>query len=206
MTNMRNFFRWMASVALVALGLGCELTAPAGGGAAGQPTVEGARTPVAPGLETIKVGDKLTIKIRDIPTELEFEQTVNEAGRITIPYNIELAAAGIKRSDLETAIYERLVPKYYRRATIVVTAEERVIYVDGEVNLRGRVAFSGNMTALTAISAAGGFTDFANKSKIVVTRVDGSQINVDGKKAMKDSSFDQPVYPGDQVRVGRRFW
>jgi protein involved in polysaccharide export with SLBB domain len=204
MSNMRNFFRCVTAVAAIALGVGCELPPTNGAAPAGGNQVSGA--PTAPGLETIKVGDKLSIKIRDIPAELEFEQTVSEAGKITIPYNIDLSAAGIKRSDLETAIYNSLVPKYYRRATIVVTAEERVIYVDGEVNQRGRVAYSGNMTALTAVSAAGGFTDFANKAKIVVTRVDGKKLTVNGKRAMKDSSVDQPVYPGDQIRVERRFW
>lgn len=201
---MRNFFRCITAVAALALGVGCELPPTNGAGADGGNQVAVVAT--APGLETIKVGDKLTIKIRDIPNELEFEQTVSEAGKITIPYNIDLVAAGIKRSELETAIYNSLVPKYFRRATIVVTAEDRVIYVDGEVNQRGRVAYSGNMTALTAISAAGGFTDFANKGKIVVTRVDGKKVTVNGKRAIKDSSMDQPVYPGDQIRVERRFW
>lgn len=204
MSYMRNFFRCVTAVAALALGVGCELPPTNGAGPVGNSHSAGVST--APGLETIKIGDKLTIKIRDIPVELEFEQTVSEAGKITIPYNIDLTAAGIKRSELESVIYNSLVPKYYRRATIVVTAEDRVIYVDGEVNQRGRVAYSGNMTALTAVSAAGGFTDFANKAKIVVTRVDGRKLTVNGKRAMKDSSMDQPVYPGDQIRVERRFW
>jgi len=56
-----------------------------------------------------------------------------------------------------------------------------------------------------AISVAGGFTDFAKRTKVQLTHNGKTQIiNVD--KAIRDPRLDVPVYPGDTIYVPRRLF
>ena len=59
---------------------------------------------------------------------------------------------------------------------------------------------------LKAIASAGGFTDFANKKKVKLTRVDGRTQTVNCVKALDNPSLDLEVYPGDKIHVPRRLW
>jgi len=59
---------------------------------------------------------------------------------------------------------------------------------------------------LKAISVAGGFTEFANKTNVEVTRINGEKpIIVDCKKALRIHKLDIPIYPGDHVFVRKRW-
>jgi protein involved in polysaccharide export with SLBB domain len=59
---------------------------------------------------------------------------------------------------------------------------------------------------LKVIASAGGFTDFANKKKVKLTRVDGRTQIVNCPKALDNPSLDPEVYPGDTIHVPRRLW
>ncbi len=155
--------------------------------------------------DTIQVGDKLTIKLSDIPQPYAIDQQVRDDGTISLPLNVNVVAAGKRKSELQDAIREAYVPKYFLRLSVAVDTEERVIYIGGQVRNPGRVIYSGEMTTLAAIKTAGDFTEFANRSKIIVTRPDGSTFKVDGKKAEKDPRLDTPVFPGYKVEVKRKF-
>ena len=54
-----------------------------------------------------------------------------------------------------------------------------------------------------AIASAGGFTDFANKKKVRLTRVDGRTQIVNCVKALENPSLDLEVYPGRQESMSR---
>jgi protein involved in polysaccharide export with SLBB domain len=61
------------------------------------------------------------------------------------------------------------------------------------------------MTVLKAIQTAGGFTEFAKRTKVQVTRANGHKekpVNYD--KAVKNPKLDLPIYPGDQIFVDKR--
>ena len=152
-------------------------------------------------------GDKLTIQFSDAPINPPvYEQTVREDGTISLPHNQSVLAAGKSKGELEQAIYDVYVPKFYRRMTVNIKAQDRFFFVTGEVRNPGQRVHTGYITALMAVGAAGDFTDFADKTDIQVIRADGTQINVNGKKALKNPELDVPVYPNDRVHVGRRFW
>ena len=52
---------------------------------------------------------------------------------------------------------------------------------------------------------AGGLTDFANHGKVWLIRANGGQrIRVDYDEALKNPAKDPPVYPDDQINVGKR--
>ena len=53
-----------------------------------------------------------------------------------------------------------------------------------------------------AISLAGGFSDYADRSKVEIRRRD-TIIPVNYKESEKDPSKDVEVYPRDEIKVGR---
>lgn len=206
--------RALAFCAAAVLGLqllaGCETLQSNGGSEAtnGSANMTAEPQPVVPTGDTstlVQLGDKLTIQFFDAPLP-ETEQIVREDGSITLPMNQTVRAAGKTKGELEQAIHNLYVPKFYRRMTVNVKPEERSYFVAGEVRNPGQRVHSGSITVLKAIGAAGDFTDFANRKKIDLFRANGQVIRVNGKEAAKDPNKDLPVYPNDRVYVHRRFF
>jgi protein involved in polysaccharide export with SLBB domain len=156
---------------------------------------------------TYRQGDKIIIDFADNPSiPPSWPQTVREDGTITLPFNQTLIAADKKKGELEQEIHKLYVPRLLRRLTVNVRAEERSYFVRGEVKNPGQKPHTGSITALKAVSAAGDFTDFANRRKIEIIRANGQKFEMNGKQALADPSKDVPVYPGDTVYVHRRFF
>lgn len=171
--------------------------------------VDPATAPVTPGLTSTEYrpGDRINIDFTDNPgLPSNWQQTIREDGTITLPLGHTVRAAGLRKGDLEVAIRDTYVPHILRRLTVNVRAEQRSYFVSGEVRNEGQKEHTGLITVMKAVSAAGGFTDFANKSKIEVIRANGEKISVNGKKIGDDPSKDVPVYPGDRVHVHRRIF
>ena len=153
------------------------------------------------------VGDTVTVSFSGtadtIPDHVE---PIKEDGTITLPYISAVRAVGRTAGELQNDIHNLYVPKYYVRLTITVSSPQRVFYVGGEVKQPGRQLYIGETTVTKAIQSAGDFTDFANQSKVWLTRSNGERIKVNCSKAMKDPTLDPPVYPGDQIQVPRRIF
>lgn len=130
---------------------------------------------------------------------------IADDGTITLPLIGRIQAAGKTPGELQDEIMKRYVPQYYVRLTVTAIAPQRVYYVGGEVNHTGPQVYVGDTTVTKAIQAAGDFTQFANH-KVWLNRHDGTRISVNVNKALKDSSQDPEVYPGDQIYVPRRLW
>jgi protein involved in polysaccharide export with SLBB domain len=157
------------------------------------------------------VGETVIVNFSGMALEDEAEmpastQTIKEDGTITLPYIGSIKAAGKTPGELQNDIHDAYVPQYYVRLTIAVTSDQRVYYVGGEVKTPGRELYVGATTVTQAIQSAGDFTDFANRSKVLLIRADGQRIKVNCNKALQDPSQDLPVYPGDQIQVPRRLW
>ena len=75
--------------------------------------------------------------------------------------------------------------------TVTVKQQEstRWYYVNGEVRSPARQIYNSRITVLKAIASAGGFTDFANKKKVKLTRVDGRTQTVNCVKALDNPSL-----------------
>jgi polysaccharide export outer membrane protein len=162
-----------------------------------------------PEVEVLGVGGSLTITLMDTPTPIPtFEGKIKEDGTITLTLNQTFKADGKTPGDLEKDIRERYVPKYFKYMTVSVKQEASTLwyYVDGEVKSPSRQIYSTRITVLKAIASASGFTDFANKKKVRLTRADGRTQIVNCVKARDNPSVDLEVYPGDKIYVPRRFW
>ncbi len=179
-----------------------------------QPAAAVAAEKSAPGIaastEVLNPGDTIRIEYNDLPTITPpFQGPIKDDGSITLILNQRFVAAGKTPSQLEKEIRAAYVPKLYNFMTVTVSPvnETRYYYVGGEVRSPGRQMYLSRITVLRAIQSVGGFTDFARKSKVKVTRADGKRIDtVNCVKALENPRLDLDVYPGDTIHVPRRFW
>jgi len=157
--------------------------------------------------DTFHVGDMVAVKLtgnREVP-ETPFAERVKDDGTITLPQVGAVRALGKTTGQLQKEIHDLYVPKFYRFLTVTVAAEGRLYYVQGEVKGPGPKEYPGHMTIVKAITAAGGFTDFARRSKVRLTHTDGRSEIVNIDKAIRDPRYDVRVYPGDKIFVPRRY-
>jgi protein involved in polysaccharide export with SLBB domain len=159
--------------------------------------------------ETLQKGDAISISFSDLPIpQADFQDRIKQDGTITLLQNQTFVAEGKTRRELEKEIRQRYVPQYFQTMTVSVrlTEQTRFYYVDGEVRSPNRQVYIGQMTVLKAISSAGGFTDFAQKHKVKLTRLDGRIYVVDCPEAIENPKLDLEVLPGDKIWVPRRWF
>lgn len=203
---------WVSLVMTLLLSTGCETVengaSPSAGGA---PTTNGnaaaQSAPQADWIDRVQVGDMIIISITEVPNPPPpFQLQVRTDGKINLLHNYEFSVAGKKRQEIEKEIENFYVreKEIYKRLTVSVALPPRLFSIGGEVRQQGQVSHPGQMTVVKAIHAAGGFTDFANKRKIIVTRgSDKTQITIDYKKAIRDPKSDLFIYPGDIIFVDK---
>lgn len=154
--------------------------------------------------DRFQIGDPITVTFSDTPAPIaSMDERVKSDGTITLLYNKTFVAAGKSRGDLEKEIRDTYVPSYFRFLTVSVQAQQRFYYVGGEVRQPARTVYAGPITVLQAIQSCGGFTDFAKKSAVQLTRADGKTFIVNCNKALKNSKLDLPVFPGDTITIPR---
>lgn len=159
--------------------------------------------------DTLQIGDVVKITLSgppDMDSELPAEQKVKENGTVSLKYIGSVKAVGLTAGQLEKAIHDAYVPKFYKHISVVVVADNQFFYVSGEVKNPNRHPHVSELTVTKAIASAGGFTDFAKRSKVTITRLAGKQETIDCDKVLKDPTLDLPVYPGDKIHVPRRWW
>ena len=133
---------------------------------------------------------------------------VRPDGKISLPLLNDIQAAGLTPMQLQTQITEKL-KKFLTEPQVTVIVGEinsRRIYILGEANRPGAYPLLPNMTVLQAISGAGGFTQFANSSKVRVLRMEnGKQLsfNFNYKDVIQGKNIDQNIVlkPGDSIVV-----
>jgi polysaccharide biosynthesis/export protein len=154
-----------------------------------------------------KIGPQDVLRV-DVWKEAEISRLVpvRPDGKISLPLLNDVQAAGHTAMELANTITEGL-KKYITSPQVTVTVMEinsRRVFVTGEVNRPGAYPLLPNMTALQALTGAGGFTQFSNTKKIYVLR------NESGKqtkhpfnyKAVVDGKMDDiPLQPGDTIVV-----
>jgi polysaccharide export outer membrane protein len=159
--------------------------------------------------EVLRVGDSLTVVFTDTPVQIQnYDEKIKDDGTITLHLDKTFKAAGLSLGELEKKIRDCYVPAYYKQMTVTVRhqSDTRWYYVGGEVRAPARQVYAGRITVLKAIASVGGFTDFANKKKVKLTRVDGRTQVVNCIKARENPSLDPEVFPGDTIHVPRRLW
>jgi len=158
-------------------------------------------------MDVLRVGDAVSVMFSDLASPVSpITADIKEDGSITLTYNEKFQAEGKSLGELQQAIRERYVPKYFKYMTPVVRISDRFYSVGGEVRQPNRQLFTGSMTVLRAINSVGGFTEFARKTKVQVIRANGEKFTVNCIKALQHPELDKPIYPGDQINVPKRLW
>jgi polysaccharide biosynthesis/export protein len=190
-------------VGLLAVPAAAQVTAPArGGGAPAQGT-----EPIVPADYVIGVDDVLQISAWKDP-DLTAEVAVRPDGKITLPLLNDVQAAGLTTEQLRVKILQD-VSKVQDGAIIMVRVKEvksRYVTIMGEVVRVGPVPILSTMTVLDLLSRAGGFTEFANKGKIVIIRRENGverTFNFNYNDVSKGKNLRQNIElkAGDQVIV-----
>jgi polysaccharide export outer membrane protein len=133
---------------------------------------------------------------------------VRPDGKISLPLLNDVQAAGLTPMQLTSQIASRLtkfisVPEV---TVIVSKVSPPRVYVVGEVARAGAYPLMPGMTALEALSSAGGLTPFAKQSKIYVLRKENgkqNQLPLNYKEVVKGQRPEQNVAlkPGDTIVV-----
>jgi polysaccharide export outer membrane protein len=145
-------------------------------------------------------GDKLRVVVfghEDLSGEFE----IDSAGRLSLPLIRDVGAAGMTTEELAQSITARLKPDYLKNPKVnVEVINYRPFYIMGEVANPGSYPYVNDMTVLTAVAVAGGFTYRASKDKIYLVReseTEQERIRV---------TTETMLQPGDLVEVKERFF
>jgi polysaccharide export outer membrane protein len=195
-------------LSLVACGGAIQRMPPVGAPRAAAP---GAQAEGRSGPEyRIQVGDQLEIKFFYSP-ELNEQVTVRPDGRISLQLIPELVVTDLTVSKLTSELTERYAADLNQPRVTVIVREygSQRVFVDGEVGRPGIVPILGQMTALQAISQAGGMKDTARTTEVIVIRRGAAStpvaFRVDLKRARdgRDLAQDVSLAPLDIVYVPR---
>ena len=194
----------MLSFAVISLQLGCSSLPGSYGSAKPARTKTGETSEESAGR--LRPGDQVQIRLdfggqpgKDIQT---FDQSIDENDEISLPLVGPVKAVGLTQTELAERIQAYYVPRYYVRCTATVMVALRFFYMSGEVRNPGRFPWSEDMTLLKAISSVAGFTDYANRHKVVLTR--GNQRTVyNCEELQRNPGKDVPIRPGDTITVPR---
>ncbi len=161
-----------------------------------------------PSSDRLNKGDRIRIMISDIPSPPPMiDMQIPESGKLVLHLNQEFQFAGKNRNELEREIRSHYIQKgYYNNIIVNIEVLARPVTVGGQVRTPGVLQYHSQMTVLRAIDGSGGFTDFANRRKVMVTRLSGEKFTVNCIRALEDPSLDLRIFPGDQIHVKKSVW
>jgi polysaccharide export outer membrane protein len=185
-------------LALALLALGCKTT---------RLTPPPQEAPAA-GPYLVGEGDVLAIRVWK-NQELSVEVPVRPDGMISVPLLNDVKAAGSTTDQLKAEITGKLsefisAPDV---TVVVLQANSKRAFVLGEVQRPGPVQLSSQLFVLDVLSAAGGFTPFADENDIRIIRrgADGQELefrfDYDAYVAGRAPGTNIALQPGDTIIV-----
>jgi polysaccharide export outer membrane protein len=169
---------------------------------------KGVSTPVQ-AIDTsdlLRGGDTLIIRLTGVPTQDQgiFEVKIDESGKISMPHIGSLMAANTTTVELKKLIESTyLKEEIFTNPNVTVDLkEQRFVDVTGEVRMPQRVPYTKDLTALGAVAACGGFTDFANRRRVRLTQGGVTQ-EFNAKEIQADQGRDIRLKPNDKIQVDR---
>jgi polysaccharide export outer membrane protein len=145
-------------------------------------------------------GEKIRITVFNEPT-LSGDYDIDPSGDVSLPLAGTVRAVGLTQPDFERALAKKFRSEYLKNPKVTVTILQfRPIYVVGEVEKQGELAYKSGLNALTAIALAGGGTYRANRNYVLIQHF--------GETGMKEypQSSGTLILPGDLIRVPERYF
>ncbi|MCX8102449.1 MAG: polysaccharide export protein [Geminicoccaceae bacterium] len=191
---------WLTLWALLLLAAcGGSSPPPAIVGAAPAASAAGAPAVVTTPPYTLASGDKVKVTVFR-HEDLSGEFTLDGAGNFAMPLIGEVKAYGLTTRELEQRIAAMLKDGYLVDPQVSVEVTNyRPFYILGEVNRPGQYEYVNGMTALQAVTIAGGYT-YRAKQDVMILKRGGA--NAQGVPVPPT----QPILPGDIVEVQERFF
>ena len=140
--------------------------------------------------------------------ELTRDVTVMPDGKITYPLIGEITAQGMTASELKKVITDKLQSFVTAPEVTVIVKESRsqVVYTIGKLMKPGPYPLAPGMTVMQALSAAGGFAEWADPKNILIIRKEGGKethLRFNYKEFTSGEKLEQNILlkPGDTVVV-----
>ncbi|WP_420479184.1 polysaccharide biosynthesis/export family protein [Brevundimonas sp. FT23028] len=154
----------------------------------------------------IGVGDKLTIRVFQVP-DLSFDElVVDTSGNIQLPLIGAVRASERTALELSSDIATKLSAQYLRNPQVTVTVAEAAsqkITVDGAVTKPGVYEMRGTTSLLQAVAMAEGPSPVANLTQVAVFRtIEGQRsVAVFDLQAIRQGRASDPTVLGDDIIV-----
>jgi polysaccharide export outer membrane protein len=154
------------------------------------------------GAYELKPLDPIYVRFSGIMEQSQLDLVIDEHGEISLLHiHDPIKVSGLTTSELEQKIEQLYLDGgIYKNVSVNVTMTAKVFYVQGEVQSPGQFPLLSGTTLLQAIAGARGYTDFANKKKVTITR-HGKIYTFNGKELEKDPSKDVKIEAGDVINV-----
>jgi polysaccharide export outer membrane protein len=127
-------------------------------------------------------------------------------GKISLPLVDDIQAAGLTPLQLKDVLTQ-ILKGYVENPTVSVTVMEAnsyKVYVSGEVKQPGVQRIRSEITLLKLITMAGGFTEWANKKKILILRKElgiDKRITANYNRIVEGKEPDIVINRGDTIIV-----
>ncbi len=155
--------------------------------------------------DILRVGDAIQIRLTGVPVEEEklIEEKVDDDGFISMPLAGRFKADGLTTSQVKLKIEQTYrEKKIYATPNVTIITQQRYVNVSGEVRIPQRVLFTNDLTVMRAITACGGFTDYADRDDVKVLRKN-QVFKFNAIEVLKNPGQDIPLQAGDQIQVPR---
>ncbi len=160
------------------------------------------------GTYVIGAADRLSIDVWQNDKLRLVDVPVRPDGKITMPLLDDVQAAGLTTDELKQVLTQEL-SEFIQNPTVTVVVLAPVskrAFVLGEVRNSGPISLGAEMRVLDAITVTGGFTPYAQKSRIRVLRyVDGQELeyrfDYDSYVSGDAPGTNLVLQPGDTVLV-----
>jgi polysaccharide biosynthesis/export protein len=140
-------------------------------------------------------GDALLITVFG-DSDLTGPYRVSDSGAISMSLIGQVIAQGLTVQELQQKLMERLQQRALKAPDVAVQVTEyRPFFILGEVKNPGSYPYVPNMTVLSAVAIAGGFTFRASEDAISVTRAPNGEARASRASLLQ---------PGDVVYVFER--
>jgi polysaccharide biosynthesis/export protein VpsN len=164
-------------------------------------------TSVAVADAPLRPGDEIEMKLGGVPSTeisaLSGRYTIDGEGSVNLPHigrvNIAGLSLGAAESTIESVYRAQGI---YTNPNVMITmqAQSRFVNVGGKVKAPQRVPFTPDLTVLSSINAAGGFSPLANERKVRLLRHNQVMI-IDVNKIRANPSLDVQLQPGDRIEA-----
>ena len=179
---------------------------PMGGAIVAPPQIPNGGTSGLDVSDLLRIGDTIIIRLTGVPTADQgiFEVKIDEGGKISMPYIGSLSAANATTVQLKKLIESTYIKEgiFTNPNVTVDLKEQRFVDVTGEVRMPQRVPYTKDLTAMGAVAACGGFTDFANRRRVKLTQ-GGVTREFNAKEIQADQGRDIKLTPNDKIQVDR---